>query len=142
MRGHNRKPPEGNAPPPDPRELALKQLRKKLADTELERDMVNRHLALDRGYRCCGICGPAPSTGTRPRVAKAIECPRLKFLAVGAELVRPRSPPPPMLNSGSETYGVPLIVRLQLRRLLLASVPSLILRGSLSGDSHAFNRIP
>ncbi len=37
MRGRNRKPPEGNSPPPGPRELELKQLRKKLADTELER---------------------------------------------------------------------------------------------------------
>jgi len=39
MRGRNSKPPEGKAPPPGPRELELKQLRKKLADAELERDI-------------------------------------------------------------------------------------------------------
>jgi len=46
MRGRNRKPPEGKAPAPDPRELELKQLRKKLADAELERDILKKALAI------------------------------------------------------------------------------------------------
>lgn len=46
MRGHNLKPPQGSAAPPDPRELELKQLRKKLADTELERDILKKALAI------------------------------------------------------------------------------------------------
>jgi transposase len=46
MRGHNRKPQKDNAPPPDPRELELRQLRKELADTKLERDILKKALAI------------------------------------------------------------------------------------------------
>lgn len=45
MRGRNRKPPK-DAPPPDPRDLELKQLRKELADTRLERDILKKALAI------------------------------------------------------------------------------------------------
>jgi transposase len=47
MRGRNRKPPAGeNAQPPDPRELELRHLRKKLADVEMERDILKKALAI------------------------------------------------------------------------------------------------
>lgn len=46
MRGRNRKLPESDVPPPDPRELELKQLKKKLADVELERDILKKALAI------------------------------------------------------------------------------------------------
>ena len=46
MRGRNRKTPKDDAPPPDPRELELKQLRKQLADARLERDILKKALAI------------------------------------------------------------------------------------------------
>ena len=46
MRGRNRKLPKDNSAPPDPRELEIKQLRKQLADTTLERDILKKALAI------------------------------------------------------------------------------------------------
>lgn len=46
MRGRNRKPAEPNSPPPDPQTLELRQLRKKLADVEMERDILKKALAI------------------------------------------------------------------------------------------------
>lgn len=46
MRGRNRNAPRDNGPPPDPRELELRQLRKQLADTQLERDILKKALAI------------------------------------------------------------------------------------------------
>jgi transposase len=47
MRGRSRKSPPGkDAPPPDPHELELRQLRKELAETKLERDILKKALAI------------------------------------------------------------------------------------------------
>ncbi len=47
MRGRNRKPPSANqGPPPDPRELELRQLRKQLDDVKMERDILKKALAI------------------------------------------------------------------------------------------------
>ncbi len=47
MRGRNRKAASGkDAPPPDPQELELRQLRKDLADVKLERDILKKALAI------------------------------------------------------------------------------------------------
>jgi transposase len=47
IRGHNRKAAKDSSqPPPDPRELELKQLRRDLADTRLERDILKKALAI------------------------------------------------------------------------------------------------
>jgi transposase len=47
MRGRNRKPAkDADSPPPDARELELKQLRRDLADTRLERDILKKALAI------------------------------------------------------------------------------------------------
>ena len=45
MRGRNRKPLK-DGPPPDPRDLEVKQLRKELADAKLERDILKKALAI------------------------------------------------------------------------------------------------
>ena len=45
MRGNNRKPAKDGLPP-DARDLELKQLRKELADTRLERDVLKKALAI------------------------------------------------------------------------------------------------
>jgi transposase-like protein len=46
MRGRNRKPPAANEAPPDPQALELKALRKKLADVQMERDILKKALAI------------------------------------------------------------------------------------------------
>src|SRR5215203_2505461 len=47
LRGLNRKPATNNSSPPhDPRELELRQLRKELSDTRLERDILKKALAI------------------------------------------------------------------------------------------------
>ena len=46
FRGRNRKPPAAKGAPPDPKALELAELRKKLADAELERDILKKALAI------------------------------------------------------------------------------------------------
>jgi transposase-like protein len=47
MRGRNRKPPTSkDGPPPDPLALENAQLRRKLADVEMERDILKKALAI------------------------------------------------------------------------------------------------